>query len=269
MTLPIYQVDAFTNEVFKGNPAAVVPLRSWLPVETMQQLAMENNLAETVFFVPLPPDNDAGAHFHIRWFTPTLEIDLCGHATVAAAFVISKLLELGEDRLIFSTEKVGNLEVTVDGDWYLLDFPSRMPQPAEAPAVLLQALGHPAVVEVLKSRDYFVVLKDEASVAAVQPDMSLLKQLDGTGVIVTAPGDVADAVTRCFFPKAGVDEDPVTGSAHCNVVPYWSQRLGKKQLACRQISARGGVLVCEDRGERVILGGQAVLYMKGEFYLPE
>lgn len=267
MNLPIYQVDAFTNEVFRGNPAAVMPLKEWIPEDLMQQIAMENNLAETAFFVPLYPGDSGGADYHIRWFTPTLEIDLCGHATVAAAFVISECLKTEEKKIRFSTEKVGILEVTVEEDWYLLDFPSRMPEPVAEPALLYKALGIDHIKEVLVSRDYFVVLENEAAVRDLKPDFSLLKQLDRMGVIVTAKGDVADAVSRCFYPKAGIDEDPVTGSAHCNVVPYWSRQLGKKQLVCRQISSRGGELVCEDRGERVILGGQAVLFMKGEVHL--
>ncbi len=267
MTFPIYQVDAFSNELFKGNPAAVMPLKEWLPEEMMQKIAMENNLAETAFFVPLYPGDSGGADYHIRWFTPALEIDLCGHATVAAAFVIDKMLKTGEKKIVFSTERAGLLQVEVQENWYLLDFPSRMPEPIIAPALLYKALGIDDAAAVLLSRDYFVVLEDEEAVQHIKPDMTLLKQLDGTGVIVTARGEVADAVSRCFYPKAGIDEDPVTGSAHCNVVPYWSRQLGKTQLVCRQISSRGGELVCEYRGERVILGGQAVLFMKGEVHL--
>jgi PhzF family phenazine biosynthesis protein len=244
-----------------------MPLQQWLPEEMMQQIAMENNLAETAFLVPLPANEPSGAHYHIRWFTPTLEIDLCGHATVASAFVIAEIMQTGEKEIVFSTQSVGNLTVHIQDDWYLLNFPARMPESVTAPALLYKALGVDKVDIVLKSRDYFVVLENETAVRAIKPDMSLLKQLDGTGVIVTAPGDIVDAVSRCFFPKAGVDEDPVTGSAHCNVVPYWSNRLGKSHLVCRQISARGGELVCEYKGDRVILGGKAVLYMKGEVFI--
>lgn len=269
MNLTIYQVDAFTDELFKGNPAAIVPLKQWLPDDVMQRIAMENNLAETAFFVPLYPAAHGGADYHIRWFTPSLEIDLCGHATVATAFVIDKMLKTGEKHITFSTQTAGHLEVNIQDDWYLLDFPARMPEPVVAPSLLYKALGVSNIVDTLKSRDYFVVLENEEAVREVKPDMTLMKQLDTTGVIVTAKGDNADAVSRCFYPKAGVDEDPVTGSAHCNVVPYWSQQLNKTQLVCRQISARGGELVCEHRGDRVILGGKAVLYMKGEIYLQQ
>lgn len=267
MNLHVYHVDAFTNELFRGNPAAVVPLREWISEDLMQQIAMENNLSETAFFVPLYPGDSGGADYHIRWFTPSLEIDLCGHATVAAAYVISECLKTGEKKIKFSTEKVGMLEVTVEEGWYLLDFPARMPEPVTAPALLYKALGVDAMEEVLISRDYFVVLDSEEAVRNLKPDMTLMRQLDAMGVVVTAKGDLVDAVSRCFYPKAGVDEDPVTGSAHCNVVPYWSRKLGKKQLVCRQISARGGELVCEDRGDRVVLGGQAILYMKGELFV--
>ncbi|HSC53527.1 MAG TPA: PhzF family phenazine biosynthesis protein [Phnomibacter sp.] len=270
MTLDIYQVDAFTSEIFKGNPAAVVPLKEWLPDAVMQQIAMENNVAETAFFVPLYPGiKGDGADYHIRWFTPSIEIDLCGHATVATAFVISTILETEETEIIFSTQTAGNLVVEVKEDWYLLNFPARMPQQVEVPEMLYKALDGTKPVEVLKSRDYFVVLENEAAVKNVQPDFALLKQLDGTGLIVTAKGDSADAVSRCFFPKAGIDEDPVTGSAHCSVVPYWSAKFNKTALVCLQVSARGGELVCEHRGERVILGGKAVLYLKGEIYLAD
>lgn len=270
MNLHIYQIDAFTSEIFKGNPAAVVPLKKWLPDDVMQQIAMENNLAETAFFVPLYPGiNGGGPDYHIRWFTPTLEIDLCGHATVATAFVISEMLKTGEREMVFSTQSVGNLTVNVQEDWFLLNFPARMPQQVTAPALLYKALGVDKVELILKSRDYFVVLENEEAVRAVKPDMNLLKQLDGTGIIVTAPGEVVDVVSRCFFPKAGIDEDPVTGSAHCNIVPYWSERLQKPHLVCRQISARGGELVCEYKGERVILGGKAILFMKGEIFIED
>jgi PhzF family phenazine biosynthesis protein len=267
-TYPIYQVDAFTNRLFHGNPAAVVPLKHWLPDATMQRIAMENNLAETAFFVPLIPYDNNGAGYHIRWFTPELEIDLCGHATVATASVISQVLKTGEEEIIFNTQRAGQLKVTVNDDWYLLDFPSRMPEAVEYPDALLQALGVTDVAEVLKSRDYFVVLKDEAAVRDCRPDMRALKELDTLGIIITAKGENVDAVSRFFAPGAGVDEDPVTGSSHCNLIPYWSKVLGKKDLVFRQISARGGELVCENRGDRVIIGGQAVLYLKGEIMVP-
>ena len=268
MKLPIYQIDAFTDTVFKGNPAAVMPLQQWLPEELMQQIAMENNLAETAFLVPLPANDTSGAHYHIRWFTPALEIDLCGHATVAAAFVLHHCLQTGLQQIKFTTERAGVLEVTITNDLYLLNFPSRMPEKITEPKGLFKALGITNAKEVRASRDYFVVLDNEALVRSIRPDFTLLKQLDLTGVIVTAPGDEVDVASRCFYPKAGIDEDPVTGSAHCNVVPYWSRELGKEKLTCKQISARGGTLWCEDAGERVLLGGKAVLFMQGEVLLP-
>lgn len=266
MTLPIYQVDAFASAVFKGNPAAVMPLPEWLPAETMQLLAMENNLAETAFFVPV---DSKVAHYHLRWFTPGLEIDLCGHATVAAAFVIHHFINPSLSTICFTTEKAGLLKVHIANGLFTLDFPARMPQPLDDQPLLYKALGVENVVAVLQSRDYFVVLESEDAVRNLKPDMAMLKQLDKMGVIVTAKGETSDAVCRCFFPKAGVDEDPVTGSAHCNVVPYWSQQLNKTRLVCRQISQRGGEIIGEQQGERVLLSGQAVLYMKGEVYLSE
>jgi len=268
--LNIYQVDAFAEEPFKGNPAAVIPLREWLPDELMQQIAMENNLSETVFFVPLSPEKMkvTGADYHIRWFTPKSEVDLCGHATLASAMVIDKVLHLDTKfhKIVFITEKAGLLKVGVDNGWYTLDFPSRMPEPCETPAGLLEALGVKEAVRVLKSRDYFVVLKDESAVAALKPDFTALAKIDCFGVIVTAPGDTADAVSRCFFPGAGVEEDPVTGSAHCNIIPYWSGVLEKDDLVCRQISERGGTLVCQNKGDRVLMSGKCMLFMEGVIY---
>jgi PhzF family phenazine biosynthesis protein len=268
--LPIYQVDAFAEEPFKGNPAAVIPLREWLPDALMQQIAMENNLSETVFFVPLSPEKMklTGGDYHIRWFTPKSEVDLCGHATLATAMVIDQVLHLDTKfhKISFITEKAGLLKVGVENGWYTLDFPSRMPEPCEMPAGLLEALGIKEAVNVLKSRDFFVVLNDEAAVASLRPDFSALARMDCFGVVVTAPGDTVDAVSRCFFPNAGVDEDPVTGSAHCNIIPYWSKVLGKDELVCRQISERGGTLVCLNKGDRVLMSGKCVLFLEGVIY---
>lgn len=268
--LNIYQVDAFAEEPFKGNPAAVIPLREWLPDELMQQIAMENNLSETVFFVPLSPEKMkvTGADYHIRWFTPKSEVDLCGHATLASAMVIDQVLHLDTKfhKISFITEKAGLLKVGVENGWYTLDFPARMPEPCETPPGLLEALGVKEVVRVMKSRDYFVVLKDESAVAAIKPDFTALAKIDCFGVIVTAPGDTADAVSRCFFPGAGVEEDPVTGSAHCNIISYWSKALEKDDLVCRQISERGGTLICQNKGDRVLMSGKCVLFMEGVIY---
>lgn len=269
--LSIYQVDAFAEKIFTGNPAAIIPLMEWLTDELMQQIAMENNVSETAFFVPLPPEQmkATGADYHIRWFTPQTEIDLCGHATIATAFVIDQILNLDTkyNNISFITEKAGLLKVMVHDDWYTLDLPARMPEPCDTPTGLLEALGVDNAVQVMRSRDFFVVLPDEASVLAAKPDFTALAKIDAIGIIITAPGDAADAVSRCFYPKAGVNEDPVTGSAHCNIIPYWSQRLGKDELVCRQASERGGTLVCVHKGHRVWMSGKCILYLEGSIHL--
>jgi PhzF family phenazine biosynthesis protein len=259
MKLDIYQVDAFTSELFHGNPAAVVPLQSWLSDAAMLEIAAENNLAETAFFVP----NDDG--FHIRWFTPALEIDLCGHATVASAYVLYKELGYSGPQIRF-TSKSGELRVSRDGGRFVLDFPSRPPVECEPPAGLAEALGAtPALV--LKSRDYLAVFESESDILALKPDMRAISDLDVHAVIVTAPGGSSDFVSRFFAPAVGVDEDPVTGSAHCTLTAYWAERLGKNTLFARQVSRRGGEIYCELAGDRVKLGGDAVLYLKGEIYV--
>jgi PhzF family phenazine biosynthesis protein len=258
MSLSIYQVDAFADQLFKGNPAAVVPLEHWMDRDMMQKIAMENNLSETVFFVK---DEN---RYHIRWFTPEYEIDLCGHATLAAAYVIKNFLEPHVKELHFTTEKAGELLVTCHEGDYTLDFPARMPERCEVPDTLLASVGVTAAVEVLRSRDYFVVLPNEEAVLNAEPDYSLMKELDTVGVIITAKGHAADVVSRCFYPGAGIQEDPVTGSAHCNVVPYWSNKLQKNKLHCRQLSQRGGDLDCELAGDRVRMTGRCVLFMQGE-----
>jgi PhzF family phenazine biosynthesis protein len=257
MKLTIYQVDAFAENVFQGNPAAVVPLEDWIEEELMQRIAMENNLSETAFFVK----TDEG--YHLRWFTPEYEIDLCGHATLASAYIIKNFVEPHVAEINFTTQKVGELKASAKEGIYTLDFPARMPQPGEMPPALLKCLGVSTVVEVLKSRDYFVVLPDEEAVRNVEPDYTLMKELDTIGVIVTAKGQLADVVSRCFYPGAGIPEDPVTGSAHCNIVPYWSEKLGKTKLFCKQLSPRGGDLQCELEGDRVLMSGKCVLYLQG------
>lgn len=261
MTLPIYQVDAFTDKVFGGNPAAVVPLQDWIEDNLMQKIALENNLSETAFFVKT---DDA---YHLRWFTPKNEIDLCGHATLAAAYVIKNFLEPHIQEIQFTTQEAGILKTSTKDGAYTLDFPVRMPEPCDTPGPLLESLGVSTVVEVLKSRDYFVVLPNEEAVLNLDPDFSLMQELDAFGVIVSAKGRSADVVSRCFFPKAGINEDPVTGSAHCNIVPYWSEKLGKKELSCKQLSLRGGELLCELKDGRVLMSGKCVLYLTGEIIL--
>lgn len=257
--LTIYQVDAFTSKLFGGNPAAICPLETWLPVETMQELAAENNLSETAFFVK------EGEGFHLRWFTPEYEIDLCGHATLATAFVLFNHLNYREEVIRFQT-KSGLLEVRKQGDLIELDFPSRPPTPCEAPDALLKGLNiQPS--KVLKSRDYFLVYEDEALIKQIVPDFSYLNQLDVVGVIVTAASVEVDFVSRFFVPNSVIGEDPVTGSAHCNLIPYWSKKLNKTALTAKQLSAREGELFCEYKGDRVTMAGNAVLYLKGEYYL--
>lgn len=261
MRLAIYQVDAFTEKVFGGNPAAVIPLDDWIDAALMQKIAMENNLSETAFIVK----TDEG--YHIRWFTPGFEIDLCGHATLASAYVIKNFLEPHIQEINFTTEKAGPLRTTVKEGIYTLDFPARMPVATEVPEGLMASLGVSTAVEVLRSRDYFVVLPNEEAVRNVEPDYTLMEKLDTVGVIVTARGHEADAVSRCFYPGAGIPEDPVTGSAHCNIVPYWAAKLGKTKLQCQQLSARGGELACELAGDRVLMSGKCVLFLEGNINL--
>jgi len=259
--MTIYQVDAFTNKLFGGNPAAVCPLEEWLTDELMQQLAAENNLSETAFFVQTGADE-----YYIRWFTPEFEIDLCGHATLATAYVLFNEINKTADSIRFHC-KSGLLEVKRKGGLIELNFPSRMPQPVDQfPAELLKGLNVEPI-EVLKSRDYFVVCKDEAAVCNIVPDFSFLNKLDVVGVIVTAQGNDVDFVSRFFVPNSVIGEDPVTGSAHCNLIPYWSEKLGKNTHTAKQLSAREGELFCELHGDRVTMAGEGVLYLKGEYYL--
>lgn len=260
MDLTIYQVDAFTKEVFKGNPAAVVPLESWLDADLMQRIALENNLSETAFFVK---KDDV---YEIRWFTPTFEIDLCGHATLASAFVIFDILKARNETVKFHSHKSGALSVEKRGDVFTLDFPSHPVSPAEIPKGLIEAIGKEPK-EVFKARDYFLVYETEREIAEIKPNFSRLSEIDAHGFIVTAKGDSADFVSRFFAPEVGVMEDPVTGSAHCNLIPFWAERLGKTELFARQISSRGGELFCELQDDRVKIGGNAVLYLKGEIYV--
>ncbi|HTV76440.1 MAG TPA: PhzF family phenazine biosynthesis protein [Candidatus Baltobacteraceae bacterium] len=257
--VPYFEVDAFASKLFSGNPAGICPLAKWLDDALMQNIAAENNLAETAFFVPHGDDYD------LRWFTPTVEIDLCGHATLASAFIIFSELGFRGNAVHFHS-KSGRLTVSRNSNILTLDFPSRPPAPCNAPDALVKGLGmQPA--ETLKARDYFCVFADAEGVRSLQPDFGLLGTLDEK-VIVTAPGTDCDFVSRFFAPTASVNEDPVTGSAHCTLIPYWSKRFGKTKLYARQLSKRGGELFCEDAGERVRIGGNAVLYSRGEIELP-
>lgn len=255
MKVPYYEVAAFTSKPFGGNPAGVCLLSAWLPDATLQDIAAENNLSETAFLVPRVEDYD------LRWFTPELEIDLCGHATLASAFVLFSEMGFKGNAIRFHS-KSGVLGVTRAGEVLELDFPSRPPRPCNAPDALIRGLGKaPALV--LKSRDYFAVFASEADVRALKPDFSVLASVDALGIIVTAPGGDSDFVSRFFAPSAGVPEDPVTGSAHCTLIPYWAERLGKTQLFARQVSKRGGELFCRLADDRVRIGGKAVLFLRG------
>ena len=256
MQLPLYQVDAFAGRVFRGNPAAVCPLDAWLPDDVMQSIALENQLSETAFFVR---GDDA---FRLRWFTPTDEVDLCGHATLASAFVLFEELGYDEDTLRFDTQS-GRLTVARDGARLVLDFPVRRAARVEAAPELVRALGAPQPVEVHEGPYWLAVYEDEAAVRALAPDFAALASFEP--VIATAAGDDdgVDFVSRFFAPNCGVDEDPVTGSAHCTSTPYWAERLGKQTLVARQVSARGGELHCALRGDRVAIAGEAVLYLRG------
>ena len=259
MTILIYQVDAFTRGPFSGNPAAVCPLDAWLDDGTMQNIAAENNLAETACIV----EREDG--YDLRWFTPTVEVDLCGHATLASGFVVLNHLRPELSSVSFETVS-GKLTVTRDGERLSMDFPARMPTPVAVSEALTDALGK-APSEVHLSRDVLAVYDDEASIRALSPDQSKLLALDeGFGVIVTAEGDTADFVSRFFVPKGGIYEDPVTGSAHCTLVPFWAERLGYPKLIAHQVSARGGELHCEHKGDRVIMSGYCTLFLTGRIH---
>ncbi len=255
-----YVVDAFAKEPFTGNPAGVCPLDGPVDADLMQKIAFENNLAETAFFYR------DGEDYRLRWFTPVDEIDLCGHATLASAYVVMQFVDKGASSVRFHTQS-GLLTVQKDGDSLLMDFPSRKPGPCAVPPGLEDALGV-AVRETYLFRDLLIVLDSEDAVLAVKPDYGKLLKIKGPmGFVVTAKGDTHDFVSRFFAPGTGIDEDPVTGSTHSMLIPFWSERLGKKSMTAAQISRRGGVLRCEDRGERVLIGGRAVCYLRGEILL--
>jgi PhzF family phenazine biosynthesis protein len=255
MKIPLYQIDAFADRVFAGNPAAVCPLEQWLPEDVMQSIAAENNLSETAFFV------GGSGRYALRWFTPQSEIDLCGHATLASAFLVFRTLEPGLSEVRFETRS-GTLRVQRDGDLLALDFPARPAAPCDAPAGLVEALGA-APRELYKARDHLAVFESEEQVRSLRPDFERLKAVDCFALIATAPGREADFVSRFFAPRLGIAEDPVTGSAHCTLIPYWARRLGKPRLRALQLSARGGELFCEERGDRVRMAGHAAAYLEG------
>ena len=257
MKLRLFQADAFASGLFKGNSAAVVPLTEWLPDETMQQIAAENNLSETAFFIP------EGDHFHIRWFTPKAEVNLCGHATLATAHILFNELNFAGTHIDFNS-KSGMLTVSKTDDKLQLDFPADFVQAVEAVPVFAETFGvHPLAT--FKGRTDFLLLFDsEETIRKFQPDISLLLSTNARGIIVTAKGKEVDFVSRFFAPAVGVDEDPVTGSAHTTLIPFWAKRLNKTELTALQLSERGGQLWCKLDGERVLISGKAVTYLKGE-----
>jgi len=259
MKIKQYQVDAFASRAFEGNPAAVCPLESWLDDDLLQAIAEENNLSETAFFVP----SDNG--FRLRWFTPASEVDLCGHATLAAAHVLFAHLGHRGQVITFETRS-GALSVKRKGDLLEMDFPACPPTPCTSFELLARALGRQPL-EVLRADDYMAVFDNEAAIRGIKPDFFLLGTLDLRGVIITAPGGSYDFVSRFFAPRLGILEDPVTGSAHCTLAPYWAGRLGKSLLSARQVSKRGGSIICELNDDRVLLSGSAVTFMEAEITL--
>ncbi|GAB4393645.1 MAG: PhzF family phenazine biosynthesis protein [Gammaproteobacteria bacterium] len=260
--LTIYQVDTFTNTIFGGNPAAVCPLQTWLSTDIMQAIATENNLSETAFFVPQSTDN----HFAIRWFTPNGEVKLCGHATLATAFVIYEQLQLTQAPLCFNSAS-GLLHVTKHQQGIQLNFPAINNQAIDI--TIANKLGLMAEQCFQSAQDYLIVLPSQKQLVAYKPNLITMMTLDLRGVIITAPGNDCDVVSRCFYPKLHVPEDPVTGSAHCQIIPYWAERLQKNSIIAKQLSARDGTLQCEYKNNRVYLAGNAALYMQGTLYLPD
>ncbi|HEY7992301.1 MAG TPA: PhzF family phenazine biosynthesis protein [Stellaceae bacterium] len=261
MKIPLYQIDAFTAKPFGGNPAAVCPLEEWLDDATMQAIAMENNLSETAFYVP----EDEG--FHLRWFTPAIEVELCGHATLASAWVIFNRFDWPLESIDFRSRS-GVLTVTRDGERLVLDFPARPAEPVGGIDAAADALGARPTEMLLAGNGNALAVFDSAhAVRALKPEFRKVAALEPFGVIATGPGEDCDFVSRYFVPKAGLDEDPVTGSAHCTLVPYWSARLGKNKLFARQVSKRGGELWCEDRGDRVLIAGQCAPVIEGTLTL--
>jgi PhzF family phenazine biosynthesis protein len=261
MQIPTYQLDAFTSELFTGNPAAVCILDEWPDDRLLQALAAENNHSETAFLLK------RGSGFEIRWFTTQAEVPLCGHATLASSFVIFNHLKWPEDIIRFQTRKSGLLSVKRNGDMIEMDFPAQPPSGQPVPAGLAQALNHSPLEVLGTTGNLLVVLEDEKTVRELEPDYSWLMGIEKQGTIVTAKGDQCDFISRYFAPRIGVPEDPVTGSAHCLLVPYWSKVLGKQQLHARQVSKRGGELFCRDCGERVTIAGKAVLYLEGKIMI--
>lgn len=261
MKLELYQIDAFTNQIFGGNPACVVPLTEWLPDEILLQIAKENAVAETAFFV------HKGEKIHLRWFTPDIEMDLCGHATLATAHCLKSILNYPSNTIIFETLS-GDLTVVAENDFYFLDFPSRMPIESDLPEVISKSLNIQPK-EVYKSRDYVLIFDSEEDIKQIKINRQFFDQinLDPGGLIVTAKGNDCDFVSRFFTPQATILEDPVTGSAHCSLIPFWANRLQKNELKAVQLSDRIGNLNCTNKENRVIISGQARTYSIGNFWI--
>jgi predicted PhzF superfamily epimerase YddE/YHI9 len=262
MSLPVFHVDAFAAQPFAGNPAAVCPLAEWLDDKLLQEVAAENNLSETAYFVP------RSDYYELRWFTPRCEVQLCGHATLASAWVMLQILEPERESVRFETRFSGALTVSRVGDLFAMDFPAIVPWPCvDPPDALIGGLGKVPTTVIQIKDNYFAVYEREEDVRRIRPDFRLLEKLHPAGVAITAPGEDADFVSRYFAPSYGIPEDPVTGSTHCSLAPYWAQRLRKTSLHARQVSERGGELWCEVKGERVILKGNAVLTLRGELLI--
>ncbi len=260
MQLPLFQVDAFTAQLFAGNPAAICPLEHWLPDELMQKIAMENNLSETAFFVK------EGFAWHIRWFTPAVEVRLCGHATLASAHVLFNHLGVTEEAIHFHS-KSGHLEVSRNGNLLILDFPSDIYLEVDLPEGLAEAIGKVPDETWLGKSDYLLIYREKQDILSIRPDFNKLRELPVRGIIVSAPGVEEDFVSRFFAPAVGVDEDPVTGSAHTTLIPYWSKRLNKNRMKAVQWSARKGTIHCEYLGDRVLIGGECTTYMTGMIHI--
>ena len=260
MTLPIYQIDAFAEKLFSGNPAAVCPLTKWLPADTMQNIAMENNLAETAFFVK------SAKGYNIRWFTPTTEVDLCGHATLAAAYVVYHFMgHSHSDKVDFYSEHSGHLQVSMNGNDLTLNFPTDVYHPVNLSSKLLACFDHKPVEAYKGKTDYLLIYDNEEDIINMKADINAIAHLtDSRGVIISALGKKYDFVSRFFAPQAGVNEDPVTGSAHTTLTPYWAEKLGKNQLIAKQLSNRGGLLKCHHMADRIEISGECQLYLKGE-----
>ena len=261
MKLELFQIDTFTETIFQGNSACVIPLKTWLPDEVLLKIACENAVAETAFFI------DNGNTIHLRWFTPEIEMDLCGHATLATAYCLASILNYQKSRIVFET-KSGELTVDVKDGLYYMDLPSRMPNPSTLPENIARALNIQPK-EVFKSRDYVLVYESEEDIRKISVERCILDliNLDPGGVVVTAAGTDSDFVSRYFTPQSSILEDPVTGSSHCSLIPFWSSRLGKDKLYARQLSKRGGELYCENKNERVIVAGKARTYSRGNIWI--